>query len=127
MKKFPILSKIKSLNDSLTHQILSLSDILTSVPTNLSGNAVFCGNTMTIYMYGNALKTAQQSNPFATLKQKYRPKLPDGSYVIVPLLSATNPYSPVGSVWFYGNTGGIRVYQTGSDGYYVSITYVCEG
>lgn len=59
-----------------------------------------------------------------TIKSGYRPcGGTSGRYMILPLLSKSSPYTPVGSVWING-TGAMTFYGAGSGGY-VSGTWVC--
>lgn len=59
-----------------------------------------------------------------TIKSGYRPcGGTSGHYMILPLLSKSSPYTPVGSVWINGN-GSVTFYGA-SNGGYVSGTWVC--
>lgn len=59
-----------------------------------------------------------------TIKSGYRPcGGTSGRYMILPLLSKSSPYTPVGSVWINGS-GAMTFYGAGSGGY-VSGTWVC--
>lgn len=59
-----------------------------------------------------------------TIKSGYRPcGGTSGHYMILPFLSKSSPYTPVGSVWINGN-GSVTFYGA-SNGGYVSGTWVC--
>lgn len=106
-------------------QILTLSDIFDSLVNDVTGSAAISGNVITIFMQGSGIENASNNTDLGIIKQKYRPKLLTGAYVVTPIYSSNSPYTQVASAWIYAGNGNMKKY--GTSGYYISTTYVIEG
>ena len=114
-----------ALKSEITPQALSLTDVFDNLVNNVVGSVALAGNVITIYIQGNGVASTASGSDIGKLKEKYRPKITNGNYIITPILSNNSPYLPVASIWIYPAGGEFKKY--GSDGYYISVTYVING
>lgn len=76
------------------------------------------GKVVSFYAYFSSAPTN------GTIRSGYRPcGGTSGRYMILPLLSKSSPYTPVGSVWINGS--GAMTFYGASNGGYVSGSWVC--
>lgn len=119
----PSQADFNTLSEHISTSKVSISDASTNLLSNISGDVSVSGGTAYIYITGTGLKSAGNNADLCTLKEKYRPYLSGGNYVILPLFSDASPYTPVGTVWLY-TTGEVKKYGSANSGLYACGSYI---